>query len=123
MWTAILGSVLPLLPGLIKGVEGIFKKRDQSEKLGDIRADALREMLKVLCSYLKKAGFLNEIPSDDVLRGVIEAIFQNLKITGELAAPIQAAIPLLPAPGAAPVLETALNDQGVYVVRGSIVRV
>ena len=80
----LLAAILPFVPSVVKLVEGLFKGK---EKSGADKMDAALEAVRAL---VKKYGAVNgdqENPTDDALRGAIEAVFQRLNSSGELAAP------------------------------------
>lgn len=76
MTFAILANLLlPLIPSLIQGVERLFT----IPKAGAVKMDACVGALRSIVDKLVVTGELgaNKPPSDEVLRGMIEAVFQQ----------------------------------------------
>lgn len=90
---ALLALLLPLLPSLIQGVEKIFTKPSS----GPDRMDAVLQAIRQILAKLQTTGTLPDgtpVPkdpvTDDALRGMIEVVLQNLKVSGQLLAPVVA---------------------------------
>ena len=102
---ALVSILLPLIPSLIQGVEGIFKDKPKSgpDKIVAV-SNALRQIIEQMMAAGLQVGGV-PIPeksvSDDLLRGAIEAVFTKLKATGQLAT------------------QPASGD--LFIVRGSVV--
>jgi hypothetical protein len=86
---ALLGLLLPLVPGLIQGAEAIFAKPQSGTTKSAAVLAALRGMLGSIVAVnapLADGKLPASIPvTDDALAGAIEAEFQRLKATGQLA--------------------------------------
>ncbi len=93
---AILALLIPLIPSLIQGVEKIFVKPAPATPTpnapvptGTDKQDAIVQSLRAIFDKLLATGIVppGTTVTDDALRGAIEAEFQRLKGTGQLAQP------------------------------------
>lgn len=89
---ALLGILLPLLPGIIKTIETTFagKPKSGTEKMTTL-VDFVRGLITQLIAAkvpMPDGTVLTEQPTDDILRGALEAIFQNTKAAGQLTKPV-----------------------------------
>jgi hypothetical protein len=78
----LLAALLPLVPSLIKGVERIIT----APKSGQDRKDVVRQQLRVVAEKMLARKEAEGSVTDDQLDGAIEAIFQQVKVSGELEA-------------------------------------
>jgi hypothetical protein len=93
---AILALLIPLIPGLIQGIEKIFVKPAPIPgapvppaapvPTGTDKMDAIVQSLRAIFEKLLATGIVppGTAVTDDALRGAIEAEFQRLKGTGQL---------------------------------------
>lgn len=91
---AALGILLPFLPSIIRGIEHAFAGKPKSgpEKMTTL-TDVARAFISQMIAAkvpLPDGTVLTEQPSDEALRGALEAIFQNAKAGGQLAVPTSA---------------------------------
>lgn len=91
---AVLPLVVPHIPGWIRAIEEAFKGKDKS---GSDKFATLEQMLIVFLQNFIAAGVKlpdgSTLPKDTPikdaeLRGFLEAIFQQVKGSGQLTAPV-----------------------------------
>lgn len=91
MIPALITALLPLVPGIIQGVELAFKTKDNTgpDKMA-ASVDALRMVVERMVAAQVPLPDGTQIPeksvSDDLLRGLVETEFQRLRATGKLGA-------------------------------------
>ena len=98
---ALFGILLPFIPDLIKMAESAIK----GDKVGDDRKTAVMDSLRAMADKIvarKQDPGITAVPGDDSLAALVEAEFQRLKRSGELA------------------LADVPKTEQVYVVRGRI---
>lgn len=92
---AILSVLLPLIPGLVQGIEKIFQKPatpvpGAPVPTGTDKMDAVVQSLRAILEKMLATGAVPAPAApvtDDALRGAVEAVLQQLKASGQLAAP------------------------------------
>ena len=117
MWGTVAALALKFLPGAIAALENIFKRGD--EKLGPVRMDTLVDVVKLICEQLKKNKFITDVPSEEMIKGWIEMVFQPMKAEGKLALPMLPAAPSTVTPGTLDMVPS----EGVWVLRGTATKV
>jgi len=77
-----LALLLPLIPTLIQGVEGIFANKPKS---GTDKMDAVAQALRAVFDKLVTSGVVpGGTLTDDAIRGAIEAVFQQISKGGQV---------------------------------------
>lgn len=117
-WSALLALLAPAVPGLINTAEAIFT----APKSGETRGSAVLGGLKSIIQGLVATGHpavspppgnpAGALPSDDILKGLIEAVFQGMKNGGTLAPKVPSVAPTVPA-----------TTGEVFLLRGVIAKV
>lgn len=77
--------LIPLLPSAINAVEELFKAI-ATPKQGENKADAVLQAVRAIVTKLIASGAPVAQPTDDALKGMIEAKFQDMKASGALGA-------------------------------------
>lgn len=78
---AIIGLVGPLLPAMIKGIEGLF-----GSKTGPAKLATVEQMVSQLLAALGAAGKAGGAPIPENIRAAIEAVLAALKAQGAIDA-------------------------------------
>lgn len=76
----LIAKLLPLVPALVRGVEGIFVKRSPEDKRGTEKRDAVLAALMGIAQVLAQKG--DTIKQDEIL-GMIETVVQQEKQEGD----------------------------------------
>lgn len=79
----LLAAILPFVPSVVKLVEGLFSGKAKS---GTDKMDAALQAVRALLEKFGAVQGVTDKPTDDALRGAIEAVVQQLKGSGELTA-------------------------------------
>ena len=87
---ALVGLLLPAIPGLINLAEALIRKKTpegQPVKTGTDKADLVLQALRaIIAKYTASTGFAEPI-TDDMLKGLIESVFQTIGPTGAALTP------------------------------------
>jgi hypothetical protein len=84
-------ALVPLIPGIIKGLEGLF-----GPKTGDAKMAAAVNMVTEAAKALATAGKIPGVPDASAITALIESKVQELKAQGQLPAPTEAPSPFTP---------------------------
>jgi hypothetical protein len=79
-------ALLPLIPGIVQGVENLF-----GAKTGQAKMDAAVAMAMEAAKALAAAGKIQGIPDLSSVASLVEVIVQQLKNSGQLPPPTGAA--------------------------------
>lgn len=85
-FAAFIPFIIEAIPSLVKLVEKAFPKQD-GQKTGETKQSAALEMVKQLLKKMKDQKILEDVPSDDAIRGMIDTIVSQLNATGEMTRP------------------------------------
>ena len=81
-FAAFIPLIVEAIPAIVKLVEKAFPRGEQQPPTGQQKQSAALEMIKSLLEKMKKDGRIGDTPSDDMIRGMIDAIVQQLNKEG-----------------------------------------